>query len=162
MSITLRKVLTQNIKPLIRSAFAEDLDFLRGYNGNEAKGLDLATMDYLNAILPNDLFFRIENIKGAYIGFFTFTMPDATGLHSDGSLNIGVPATMTFYIRKKPFRTDTYIQAFWALVDETFCNGLYTSVGSTNLTGLPGSLNSDFSIKNNNEYTAKNFVILKS
>lgn len=147
MNIILRKILTKNIEPVIRSAFAEDLDFLRTYNSNEAIGLDLATEDYLSTILPDDYFFRIENQYSAFVGFFTFG-PDAEAI--------------SFFIRKPPFRTTPYLQAFWSLVNDTFNNNLFCSISAPNLTMLPNLLQQTFLIKNQLENRGKNFILLKT
>lgn len=145
MSVTLRKILTSNIENLVRSAFSEDLDLLRTFNGNVSVALDIAAADLLSSIQPGDMFFTIENQHAAYVGFFTF-----------GSAQ----ATMSFHLRNS-FRTSDYIQAFWNLVNETLNNKFYTSIGSTNLISLPGILISTFTIKNQSEYHGKNFVLLK-
>lgn len=146
MILTLRKTLTQNFEPIIRSVFAEDNDFLLTYNSNIPTGLNLAAEDYMGAIKPGDLFFKIENQYSALVGFFTFGLP----------MN-----TMSFYIRKMPYRSAGYIEAFWQLVNETFNNQFFTSLGSGNLTSIPEILVNTFEIINAGEYHAKNFVLLK-
>ncbi len=142
----LSKILVQDYETLIRAAFAEDIAYLNMFSSNHAIGLDLATNDMMSAINEGDLFFRIENYAGAYVGFFTFPV---------------LFSTMSFHIRKGPFRTAEYFTAFWQLVNETFNNNLFTSIGANNLTKIPGILTSTFTIKNNLEYHGKKFILLK-
>lgn len=142
----IRKVLTNNIEPMIRAAIAEDIDFLKTYDGNLSTAFDLATKDFLSVIQPGDFFFKLENIHGAYIGFLTFSVP---------------VLSITFYIRRLPFRSAEYLQAFWKLIDVTLNNNLFFSIGPENLNNLPDLLVNNFTVKNNGEYYGKNYIILK-
>lgn len=145
MSVMLRKFLTQDIEPIIRSAFAEDDDLLRTYNPAINKGLDLATNDFLSVMFPTDVFFRLENQYGAFAGFVTMSK---------------TPEEMSFHLRNS-FRTPEYTAAFWNLINETLNNNFFTSTGSSNLTSIPEILKTTFKIKNQQEYHAKNFILLK-
>lgn len=140
--VVLRNILISDYEPLIRAAYAEDLIYLERFNGS----LDAATNDILTDILPGDVFFKIENQYGAYIGFLTFT-PNGNGI--------------SFHIRKGPFRDVTYLNAFWNLVTVIFNNNLLTSVGPANLSELPDYLESKFTIKNQLQFHGKNFLLLE-
>lgn len=147
--ITLRKVRVDDIEPIVRAIYAEETEaFLNQYHQQGGNGLDACVFKTVENI-GIDRFFKIENEHCALVGFFT-----------TGSEN-GIDAMASFHVRQI-FRSSEYLQAFWNLIQETFNNTFFTSVGAANMPALAHLLKNDFTIVNKQEYEGKNFLILKS
>lgn len=147
--VKLRKIRVNDFEPVVRAIYAEETPaFLNQYHQSAGNGLDACVATTVLHI-GNARFFRIENEYGSLVGFFTSQRINDTDI---------MPG---FHVRNGPFRTAEYLEAFWALVTETFNNDFYTSVGAANFPALSHLVRNDFTVVNNLEYDGKDFVILR-
>jgi hypothetical protein len=144
----LHKVRVGDFAGVVRAVYAdEDFSFLDQY-GTDSNGLDLCVQKAIENI-GNAIFFKVENEFGALVGFFTVDLQ-----------NLDVIPNL--HVRNyKAFRTDEYLAAFWALINETYNNSFFTSIGAANFPPGYSGLKNSFTINNNHQTDAVNFLILK-
>jgi hypothetical protein len=137
------------MEPIIRSCYAEDLPLLAQFHQGAGNGLDACVADTLAAMDSGTSFFRLENESGAMVGFFGFVASE------------NVQVLQGFHLRNS-YRTTDYKTVFWALMNETFNNGFYTSISANNIRALGFLLKNNFTIVNNLEVHGRAFILLKN